>query len=101
MKEAVRRGNPEEIAQQIQELHDQHPPLPKEELEAKMAVLNEKLENTLLNYKNANEDNFNLSKALDNTLKVTIDINSFGAVKNRNVTGLSPSEQEICAEMFL
>jgi hypothetical protein len=66
-----------------------------------MAVLNKKLEDCLLNYKNTMEDKFNLSKALDNTLEVTIDVSAFTPVKNRSQTGLSPVELEMAAEIFL
>lgn len=75
--------------------------MPKAEKDAKLAELNKKLEDCLLNYKNANEDKFNLSKALDNTLEVTIDINSFGSVEKRNDVGLSASDLDMAAEKFL
>lgn len=71
------------------------------EKRAKLDELNKQLEDCLMNYKNANEDKFNLSKALDNTLEVTIDINSFGSVEKRNDAGLSASDLDMAAENFL
>jgi len=66
-----------------------------------MGELNKKLEDCLINYKNSIEDKFNLSKALDNHLEVTIDVNSFTSVKKRNQTGLSATDLEIAPEVFL
>jgi len=83
------------------EIENTHPPLRKEEYDAKMGVLNKKLEDTLINYKNSIEDKFNLSKALDNTLEVTIDVGAFTPVKNRSHTGLSPTDLDMAAENFL
>jgi len=63
--------------------------------------LHKQLEDCLLNYKRANEDNFNLSKALDNTVEVTIDISTLSAVQKRNHLGLGPVDLEMAPEHFL
>lgn len=48
--------------------------------QAKIDELKRQLEDILVNYKRANEDHFNLSKALDNSVEVTIDISEFSPV---------------------
>ena len=92
MKEAARRGNPEEISRQIIELQNEHPPRPREELDAKLSELYKKLEDLLQNYKRANEDQWNLSKTLGSTVEVTIDVNDFAAVQKRNDLGLTQTD---------
>ena len=43
----------------------------------------EQIENALVNYKRGNEDFFNLSKALDNYLDVSVDIEALGMTEAR------------------
>jgi len=80
MKEKLKQGNPEEISAKIFALEQEHPKRPEQEYNALMDRYNKQLEDLLLNYKRANEDVFNVSKALDNTVEVSTDINSLSAV---------------------
>lgn len=84
MREQTRKGKPEEIAAKILELEQIHPRPAREIYEPKMDALHKQLEDCLLNYRNANEDRFNLSKALDNHLEVTIDLGAFKPTQDRN-----------------
>ena len=101
MKEALKKGNPEEITAKIFELQNEHPKRPEAEFDAIMDDLKKKLEDCLLNYKRSNEDAFNLSKALDNTVEVTIDISTLSAVQKRNHLGLGPVDLDMAPEHFL
>jgi len=68
---------------------------------AKEEAINKKLDSLLLNYERANQDKWNLSKALDNRVEVTIDVNSLKPVQERNAHGLSPTELEMAPEQYL
>lgn len=98
MREAVKRGNPEKIAEEIRALELEHPRRPKEEFDAKMDELNKKLEDCLLNYKRANSEIFNLSKALDNELEVSIDLGSLSTIQKQDLGGLSQADLEVAPE---
>lgn len=101
MKEAVKRGKPEDIAQKIFELQNEHPPRPKAEYEARMAELNKELEDLVINYKRSIDQEFNLSQALENTVDVTIDTDALSTVADRNNHGLRPVDLEMSADLFL
>ena len=58
------------------------------------------MEDLLLNYERANEDPFNLSHSLKNTVEVNIDVGSLAPVRDRNDMGLRPTELEMNAETF-
>lgn len=81
MREAVRKGNPEELFWKI---YEQRPEVGtmKLENEAEFNRLRDELGNLLLNYKRANEDNMQLSSSLPNTLDVGIDLDSLQAVRD-------------------
>ena len=80
MREAVRKGNPEELFWKI---YEQKPEMGtmKFENEKEFERLRDELGNLLLNYKKANEDNMQLSSSLPNTLDIGIDLDSLQAVK--------------------
>ena len=94
-------GKPEDIAKKIFELEQEHLVRPEDEKIAMIEKLNRQLEDALLNYERANEDPFNLSKALESKVKVTVDVNQFEAVSSRNDPGLRASELEVNPEIFL
>ena len=80
MREAQRKGRPEDIHQQLHELDQEHLVRPVEETAAIREKLHKELEKILLNYERANEDSFNLSKALESKVEVTIDVEALTPV---------------------
>lgn len=101
MKEAARKGNPEEIAAKLLELDREYLVRSDEETQQIKEKLEKEMEDLLLNYERANEDPFNLSHSLKNTVEVNIDVASLAPVRDRNDLGLRPTELEMNAETFL
>ena len=101
MRERQRMGQPEDIAKKIFELEQEHLVRPEDEKMAMIEKLNRQLEDALLNYERANEDPFNLSKALESKVKVTVDVNQFEGVSSRNDPGLRATELDVNPEVFL
>ena len=77
LREAVKQGFPQGLYEEYQLARKD----PKQQDKAEKIL--EQLENALVNYKRGNEDFFNLSKALDNYLEVSVDIESLGMTEAR------------------
>lgn len=103
MREAARRGNPEAIQAEIDELKKQThrgPHIAK--YQEKIEDLERQLEDLLVNYDHANNDQTNLSHALENRLEVDVNLGSLASVQNRNERPtLSHSDLELSDENYL
>lgn len=77
LREAVKKGFPEGLYEEYQAARKD----PRQQDKAEKLL--EQIENALVNYKRGNEDFFNLSKALDNYLEVSVDIQALGMTEVR------------------
>ena len=69
MREALKKGDTEAIYQKIKEL-SKNKEMNAEEIEAKYT----QIENMIMNYQKMNTDEMNLSRAVDNHVKVEFDL---------------------------
>ena len=91
MKEALKQGRANELHQQI--VAKQH----KNDTSG-LEILQKELDNILIKIERENEDNFSLSKGLDNYVKVTVDVKSLGVL---NTPTSEKKEESLSDEEYL
>jgi hypothetical protein len=91
LKEALKQGRANELHQQIvakQNKNDTNG----------LEILQKELDNILIKIERENEDNFSLSKGLDNYVKVTVDVKSLGVL---NTPTSEKKEESLSDEEYL